>query len=284
MYAPTSIPARAAGPRGPGLPSHARSRAMLKTLSIEELIPLARAGDKSALGELLSRYQEKIEEWSTHYLPQGQPGGVRPSDIVQDTAERVASRFHEFRGGTGAELTAWLQQVCRSRAVQSVRGAFRQKRAAAGVESLDSPEALAAPSPQKSPSQVTSLRQEGRQVLIYLSELPDEQREAIRLCRLEGWRVAEVSRHMGKTEPAVAGLLQRGLKTLSARMAGGPEADAASTWSEVEAALLDYLKRHDAGEQLDRATFLAEHPACADELSELLEWLERVLVAKHHRH
>jgi RNA polymerase sigma factor (sigma-70 family) len=47
-----------------------------------------------------------------------------------------------------------------------------------------------------------------------LAALPDDQRRAVELKHLEGLTLVEVARCMGRTVPAVAGLLQRGLRGL----------------------------------------------------------------------
>src|SRR5262249_44552319 len=56
-----------------------------------------------------------------------------------------------------------------------------------------------------------------------LAELPDDQREAVRLRHLHGLPVGEVARQLGKTTAAVAGLLRRGLETLRQRSGGEAE-------------------------------------------------------------
>jgi RNA polymerase sigma-70 factor (ECF subfamily) len=51
---------------------------------------------------------------------------------------------------------------------------------------------------------------------------------------------------------------------------------AEATVNEAAAALLAYMRRRDAGEQVDQAAFLLEHPHCAEELSAMLHWSERI--------
>jgi hypothetical protein len=46
--------------------------------------------------------------------------------------------------------------------------------------------------------------------------------------------------------------------------------------SEAINALMSYSARLDAGERVDRDAFLAEHASCADELSPVLDAIERV--------
>ncbi len=51
-----------------------------------------------------------------------------------------------------------------------------------------------------------------------MAELPEDQRTALELRHLRGLTVPEVCREMGRSLPAVSGLLHRGLKTLRSRM------------------------------------------------------------------
>jgi len=147
---------------------------------------------------------------------------------------------------------------------------------------MDSPDALAAPALQKSPSQATAFDEEWRQLLAHIYQLPGDQRDAIWLCHLKELPVAEVAQRLEKSEPAVAGLLQRGLKALRSRMTEGVAADTldspgvSDTLNDAEAALLTYLQRRDAGELPALDAFLAAHPTCADELRAMLHWIERI--------
>jgi RNA polymerase sigma-70 factor (ECF subfamily) len=47
-----------------------------------------------------------------------------------------------------------------------------------------------------------------------LRQLPEDQREAVRLRHLEGWSLSELAEHFGRSQFAVAGLVKRGLQTL----------------------------------------------------------------------
>jgi RNA polymerase sigma-70 factor (ECF subfamily) len=47
-----------------------------------------------------------------------------------------------------------------------------------------------------------------------IDELPDHQREAVRLRHLQGWSLAQIAALLDRSEVAVAGLLKRGLRRL----------------------------------------------------------------------
>lgn len=194
---------------------------------------------------------------------------------------RAYERFSTFDGSTEKEWMAWLYKVFLNRATEIVRGAQRQKREPKGALGLDSPEATAAPAPQTSPSQASAIEEEWHRLYTFIFELPDAQREAIWLCHIKEMPVADVASKMDKTPGAVAGLLQRGLKTLRARMAGDPEdgaeaSVAPASRNEATDALLIYLRRRDVGEAVDATAFVAEHPAAGNELRAMLDWIARI--------
>ena len=78
-----------------------------------------------------------------------------------------------------------------------------------------------------------------------LSELLDDQREALRLYYMKELRVAEVAERMNKTHDSVSSLLQRGLTALRRRMNGEAHEETEPA-APVTAAFLLYLKRREA--------------------------------------
>lgn len=266
----------------PGLPWKDSSPARMsnKKPSIEELLRRVRAGDGSAVTELFNIYQPRIARWAKRQQRREHPGGATASDIGQQTVERVWRKLSTFQGNTEAELDAWCQSILKSQETQTVRHALTRKRFAPDTVQLDDPEAQEVPTPQPSPSANLRRQEEDRTLLVHLWELPEDQRTAIYLYYLKELRVAEVAARMKRSEPSVAGLVQRGLKTLRSRIDQIEVPDtlepAEATVNEAAAALLAYMRRRDAGEQVDQAAFLLEHPHCAEELSAMLHWSERI--------
>ncbi|WP_437673171.1 RNA polymerase sigma factor [Sorangium sp. So ce131] len=251
-------------------------------IPVEELIGRARAGDHSALEELFGTCRPMLERWAALRLKDVRSRALRPSDVAQEASLRAFEKFSTFTGITKAEWLSWLHSVLRNYALQALRDEKRGKRDGRRTTPLDGClEAMAVPTPQQSPSQEMMREEQLTELLAQIYELPDDQGEAIYLCHLRDFPVAEVAQRMGKTEAAVAGLLRRGLKALRSRVtserevrpeAGGPEVSP----TDAAAALLLYLRRRDAGERLGPEAFLADHPACAHELRPMLEWIERI--------
>jgi RNA polymerase sigma-70 factor (ECF subfamily) len=155
----------------------------------------------------------------------GLRGKLDPSDLVQQTllrAHQASDRWHELDDEARA---AWLRQILANTVVDEVRRYGRKKRDAALERSLlscidESSIRLEAlfEADRSSPSQQL-IRQE--QLLALgeaLGAMPEDQRRAIELHHLDGNSLAEVATRMGRSQASVAGLLRRGLRTLSQRL------------------------------------------------------------------
>jgi RNA polymerase sigma-70 factor (ECF subfamily) len=144
-----------------------------------------------------------------------------PSDVVQQTLLDAHRQREQFRGGSPAELAAWLRRMLACNLADALRALHRGKRDVKRERSLEAELAessarlgawLAAE--QSSPSQQAAHNEQALQLADALATLPDAQREAIVLHYWQGCSLAETAEQLGRSPAAVAGLLHRGLKTL----------------------------------------------------------------------
>jgi len=152
-------------------------------------------------------------------------GKLDPSDVVQQTLLQAQRAIHDFRGGTDAEMAAWLRQILARNLTHAARDYGRHKRDVACERSLQ--QAMDASSArleawlaadQSSPSQ---RGQRNEQILLLcqaLEKLPEGQREAVQLHYWQECTLNEISRRMERSPAAVAGLLKRGIKQLRVLM------------------------------------------------------------------
>lgn len=186
--------------------------------SFEELLRLARLGERSALDALFLRALPRLRGTAKARSRVGRAAGAGPSDLLQEAVERALRKLETFDGRTEAEWHAWLDRILDRGAIQSVRRARRKKRAIPGGLPLDTPEAEAARSPGASPSREASRREEWQLLLTCLHALPEEQREAVRLRHLEDLSLEQAAAQMGKTPVAVKGLVRRGIQAIQAQV------------------------------------------------------------------
>lgn len=148
-------------------------------------------------------------------------GKLDPSDVVQQTlleAHRDAARF---RGTTAGEQAAWLRQALARNLANLARDFGRGKRdvgrerdlAAELAGSSARLERLLA-ADQSAPGEAAERQEQLLRLAVALAELPEPQRQAVELRHLHGLSLADIASHLGRTPPAVAGLLHRGLARL----------------------------------------------------------------------
>jgi RNA polymerase sigma-70 factor (ECF subfamily) len=132
---------------------------------------------------------------------------------------------NEFRGRSPAEMAAWLRQILAHNLAHAARDHGRQKRDASREVSLaaalhDSSARLEAwlAADQSSPSERAERNDQLFRLAAALESLPDEQRAAVELHYWQGWTLAKVAAHQGRTAASVAGLVHRGLAKLRGQL------------------------------------------------------------------
>ena len=157
---------------------------------------------------------------------------VDASDIVQQAILHAHEARARFRGQTEAEWLAWLRAILANALAGAARRFNTQSRELGRERSLEVElerssarlEGLFV-ADQSSPSEKAVHREELLRMVCSLAQLPEDQRQVIELHYLKGLRVADVAEQMGRTRPAVVGLLFRALKKLRELLGdqGGPD-------------------------------------------------------------
>lgn len=146
---------------------------------------------------------------------------VEPSDVVQQTMLEAFARRHQFAGASDRELADWLRTMLQHNIHDAVRGLRRKKRditrertlaAGAHDDSLAGDDWI--PANATTPSQKMMATEELLRMSRAISQLPDDQREAVILHHLHGLTLAQLADHFQRHPSAVAGLLHRGLRKL----------------------------------------------------------------------
>jgi RNA polymerase sigma-70 factor, ECF subfamily len=184
------------------------------------------------MGELVKRIAEPDERPLEGYrdylrlLAQTQLGPrlqakLDASDVVQQAILQAHQAQGQFRGTTEAEKLAWLRAILANvlaaaarRFEARARDVGRERSLAADLELSSSRLECLLAADQTSPSQHAVRCEELLQLAAALARLPGDQRRVVELHHLKGLPVAEVAEQVGRTRPAVVGLLFRGLKKL----------------------------------------------------------------------
>jgi RNA polymerase sigma-70 factor (ECF subfamily) len=192
-----------------------------EALTLDELLDLAIQGDREALGRLLETQRADMHRVAERQLDARIAVRVDASDVIQQTFLEAYRSFPQFAGRDPRELVAWLRSILDHKVAAAIRNhALLQKRNVGRERSLDDSHGGGAPlkadldAPVSSPSQKAIRGEEAERLAEALAALPDDQREAVRLRHLEGWPLADIARHLGRTPAATAGLIKRGMKAL----------------------------------------------------------------------
>jgi RNA polymerase sigma-70 factor (ECF subfamily) len=195
----------------------------------------ARRGDDDAWTRIIEALEPYLRILAQRQLESTVRRRVDPTDAVQETCLEAHRDLPHFRGTSTAELAAWLRRILEHNVAQAIeRHVVAQRRSVRRERSLDTGSTSGGltgvlPGPTSSPSQ-RAMRGEGAVRLARaLAELPEDQREAVRLRHIEGWTLAQMAAWFERSELAVAGLLKRGLQRLRGHLhepESGPGRDA----------------------------------------------------------
>ena len=169
----------------------------------------------------LERYRDYLRLLARLHLSRRLQGKLDASDLVQQTLLQAYQARDQFRGANAAELARWLRQILSRTLANAVRDLNRARRNVALERSLqaaieDSSQKLEnwLATAQASPSELAERNEQLLLLASALRQLPEDQREALLMRHYESMSLQEISEKLGRSKPAVASLLRRGLRQL----------------------------------------------------------------------
>jgi RNA polymerase sigma-70 factor (ECF subfamily) len=197
-----------------------------------DLIVRAVKGDHLALGQLLVEHHDWLANRLLAHIPMWLRSEISPDDVIQESYVNVIRSIGQLDTRTIAGLRAWLASIVDNELLDRLRNHQCLKRGhgrlAAHLEEWDAEridgDRLAR---DESPSGSERRREAVAAVEMKVSDLPAEQREAVRLHYLGTETIATTANTMRRSPAAVRGLLQRARcalrKTLAAFSRGDRE-------------------------------------------------------------
>ncbi len=161
----------------------------------------AGAGDEAAYRAALGLVARRLRGYLRRRLA-GHPDDVE--DLVQETL--LALHLQRDSYDPGQPVTAWVLAIARHKLIDLYRRRGRRDALHDRIDDVD--EALLADAPDEGEPR--------RDLHGLLRRLPDAQRIAIELTKLEGLSVAEASQRTGASPAAIKVQVHRGLKRLAA--------------------------------------------------------------------
>jgi RNA polymerase sigma-70 factor, ECF subfamily len=168
-----------------------------------ELMIKGLAGDGGAHSALLKMIAVRLRVWFRYKLPDREAA----EDLVQETLIAVHTKRHTW--DPAYPLTPWVLAIARYRMIDHFR---KLKRTPGGADIDDFADFLFLEGDSESAEAKTAKSDVDR----LLAGLPQKQRDAIRLIRIEEVSVRDAAQRLGISESDVKISVHRGLKALMA--------------------------------------------------------------------
>jgi RNA polymerase sigma-70 factor, ECF subfamily len=175
--------------------------------------------------ETLEPFRKYLRVLADIHLDRRLRGKVDPSDLVQQTMLRAYPALADLRHREATVLAAWLRRILASTLADAVKHFERDKRDVALERSLEADIDRSASgfnawlaADQTSPSGQAERNEELLRMVEALGQIPDRMREVVVLKHCQGLTLQQIADRIGRSVPAIASLLRRGLEELRSRL------------------------------------------------------------------
>ena len=176
--------------------------------------------------QALEPFRSYLEVLARVHLDPRLRGKLDPADVVQQVLLRAYAAWPVVQDPAQPALLSWLRRILARTLADVSRHYDRDKRAVDLERSLEADLDRSASgmagwlaADQTSPSEGAQRNEEMLRLADALTALSEPQREVVVLKHLRGWTLQRIAEHLGRTVPAVASLLRRGLEELRRRLA-----------------------------------------------------------------
>lgn len=173
---------------------------------IEEL----KRGDSKALEHLFNYFRDKVFNTAISYVQNRQDA----EEITQDVFVEVFNSAGKFKGDSG--LSTWIYRITVNKSLDFIRYTKRKKRFAAitsifssetGEQKIDTPDFI-------HPGIETELKERSKYLFKAIDKLPENQKTAFILSKIENLSYGEISEVMKTSVSSVESLLFRAKQNL----------------------------------------------------------------------
>jgi RNA polymerase sigma factor (sigma-70 family) len=178
-------------------------------LNEQLLIEKLRAGDQSAFRDMVEARQGLVYNTVIGFLQNAEDA----EDVTQDVFIKVFESIGQFKGESA--FTTWLYRIAVTSALEFLRKKSRKKRSGLIARLFgDDNTPLAEPVDFVHPGVKLDQRENARMLFEAMQSLPENQRIAFTLHKVEGLSYLEVANVMGVSISAVESLLHRSKQNL----------------------------------------------------------------------
>ena len=190
----------------------------------QELVALAKGGDRSAVNELYGLYTERVRWMVRLRMGKELRSKLESMDVVQETLAHALGGLNDFTYTNEGDFVRWLSKIAENALRDNLRRLHAGKRdirrevrfdsygSAAGGRFAGTPE----PIKTTTPSVVLSRKEDFTRLEKALDKLKPEYREAIILAKIEGLSYGQMGARLGRSTNAARMLATRAMAALTA--------------------------------------------------------------------
>ena len=184
-------------------------------MSEKEIVEQLRQGNEEAFKKLVSLFQEKVFNTAVNFLQNQQDA----EDAAQEVFIQVYNSIGQFK--ENSTLSTWIYRITITKCLDHTRSKKRKKRFAFISSLFSEKNDLLHESPDFNHPGVQLDRKEDAAILFKMvNSLPENQKTAFLLNKIEGMSYIEIADVMKLSESAVDSLLQRAKQNLRKKING----------------------------------------------------------------
>ncbi len=171
-----------------------------------------RSGDKAAFEELVSIYSHKVLNTCFRFIPNQKDA----EDISQEVFIEIYQSIKTFKGN--AKLSSWIYRIAVTKCLDEIRRQKRKKRLVEAGRMLRLDEIGAWIGGGTMPDKKLNEKENENLVLKTLDKLPENQRIAFTLSKMDGYSNKEIAQIMDTTIIAVESLVSHAKKKITSEL------------------------------------------------------------------
>ena len=189
----------------------------------QQLVTLAKAGDESALNQLLNVYGARVHWIMRLRMGRELRSKLESMDLTQDALVSALEGLGDFTYKNEGDFLRWLSTIAENRIRDSLDKLHADKRDIRKEFRFDNNGSttaggfLTSPRPVDAtrPSVIMSRKEDLDKLEKAIDELKPEYREVIVLTKIEGLSYKEIANRLGKSNDAVRKLVSRAMAALT---------------------------------------------------------------------
>jgi RNA polymerase sigma-70 factor, ECF subfamily len=176
------------------------------------LLQKLKTGDKAAFNELVASYASKVINTCYRFLLDKEDA----EDISQEVFIEIFQSIKTFRGD--AKLSTWIYRIAVTKSLDEIKKRNRKKRITSFGKIMHLDEVANWIAGGTMPDRSLQEKEGMQEIMKALNALPDNQRVAFTLSKIDGYTNPEIAEIMSTTIVAVESLVSRAKKKMSAEL------------------------------------------------------------------